>query len=164
MATMRKNIVAGVVLVLAFLGIADAWYLAQTAYQGTALFCDFNSVVLDGCNIVAKSPYGHLFGIPLGVYGVFFYAVLFVLAALYLFLPRRSVAVLLTIFGVLGLAAGALFIGIQVLLIKALCIYCLGSAAIDVFIFISVLLFWRKERATPEASPVIEPWDAPVLP
>ena len=72
---MHKNFLIGGLLVLSFLGIADSTYLSYTALTGSSLACSIKG--LDGCNVVAQSIYSHLFGIPLGVYGVIFYVLLF---------------------------------------------------------------------------------------
>ncbi|MEK7100802.1 MAG: vitamin K epoxide reductase family protein, partial [Patescibacteria group bacterium] len=77
-----------VLLVLSFLGLADAWYLTASAVNHTALSCDLGAV-LDGCNIVAKSDYSFFMGLPLALYGVLFYVLVFVLAAAVLVVPAK---------------------------------------------------------------------------
>lgn len=153
---MKSHSLSVLTLVFAFLGIADAWYLAQSALTGSALTCTIDG--LDGCNIVAQSAYSHLFGVPLGVYGVFFFALVFALAAVALVEVRRVVALALFSLGIVGLLASVAFILIQVLLIQALCIYCLASALIALVIFITTLLIYR--RSAREAVPVVLPWGA----
>lgn len=130
---MKSRSLVGI-LVLSFLGIADAWYLANAAITGTALSCDLNTQ-LSGCNIVAQSAYAQLFGVPLGVYGVIFYAGVFIVSAIYLLFPYRTVFYMLCALAVLGFLASLVFVYVQVFLIHAVCIYCLGSALIDVLIF-----------------------------
>jgi len=142
---MKTSLLAGLTLVFSFLGIADAWYLTQSAYAGTPLTCDITG--LDGCNTVAQSAYSHLFGYPLALYGVFFFGFLFVLAALSFFMPRRAVYLGLYGFGIAGLAASIVFVGIQVFLIQAICIYCLGSAALSLLVFACAHVIWKRERS-----------------
>lgn len=126
-------------LVLAFLGIADAWYLALSAFEGAALVCDVGAA-LDGCNIVAQSPYSHLFGIPVALYGVIFYCVLFVLVAVLFVRTHHPLYQAVAALGVLGLAASIVFLLIQFVLIKAVCIYCIASAVIAGLICLFSLL------------------------
>jgi uncharacterized membrane protein len=141
-------------LVLTALGIADAWYLALSAFEGAALFCDVGSV-LDGCNIVAQSPYSKLFGLPLALYGVIFYGVVFLaIAALFKWAHHplyQAVAAL----GVLGFLASLGFLFIQFALIKALCIYCIVSAVISALICLfAIQLIQRHAPGRPQA-PVV---------
>lgn len=134
-----------IILVLAFIGIADAWYLTQSMYTLTPLSCDITG--LDGCNTVAQSVYSHLFGYPLALYGVFFYGFIFALAAAALFAPRRIMHAGLFLLGLLGLVSSIVFIAIQVGLIKAVCVYCLLSALISLLIFVCTALVWKRERS-----------------
>ncbi len=142
---MHRTALVWILLLLAFAGIADAWYLAASALSDTALSCDLGAV-LDGCNIVAKSPYSHFMGIPLALYGVGFYAVTFVLAALLLVLHDRLLTHVLYVLGVAGALASLVFLAIQFVLIKALCVYCIGSAIISFLIFFVVHGLWRKTK------------------
>lgn len=129
-------------LVLSVLGLADSWYLAQSALTDTPLACGIEN--LDGCNVVAQSVYSHLFGIPLGVYGVVFYAGLILVSIIAIARPRAWASVLLFIGGIVGIIASIVFEGVQIFLIKAICIYCLGSAVICLIIFALSLMLWRK--------------------
>ena len=142
---MHKNYLVLGLLILSFLGIADSWYLASKALFGGELACSIKG--LDGCNQVAQSVYSHLFGIPLGIYGVIFYSLLFILAALITIVPIRLAHDALAGLGIIGLIASIFFVGIQVFLIKALCIYCLGSAVISLLACILAILLWKRYTA-----------------
>jgi uncharacterized membrane protein len=159
---MQKSFLGAALVVLAFLGMADSWYLADASYTGTPLSCDLGAQ-LSGCNIVAQSAYAHILGIPLGTYGILFYGCVFILSLLYLLSPRRIVVRLLGLLALAGLAASILFVSIQIFLIKALCVYCLGSAAIDVLIFLSTLLLYIRTKPNTPAAPLVTPWDAPTV-
>lgn len=143
---MNRSFLIVLVLILSFLGIADSWYLYQSAVTDTALSCDLGSG-FDGCNTVAQSPYSRLFDIPLGLYGVGFFALTFVLAAsLSVVSSRRLYQALLGV-SAFGVLASAVFMYIQFVLIKALCIYCILSAGIAVLLFVlSLALFKRFQR------------------
>jgi uncharacterized membrane protein len=134
--TARAVLIA--LLVLAFLGIADSWYLAESAATDTPLIC--GPGMLEGCNAVAQSPYSKLFGIPLGVYGVLFYGLLFVAAAATFTGQLKHGAKFLLALTAFGALASLVFVFVQVFLIKALCIYCLASAGIS---FATLLAAWR---------------------
>ncbi len=139
---MNRTILLVLMLVLTFLGLADAWYLTQSAISGTELSCSIAH--LDGCNIVAQSKYSHLLGIPLALYGVVFYAVLFILAASLPLWPSRLGYRLLHIASSIGVIASVCFLFIQFVLIRALCIYCVASAVISVFVWLVARKLWRK--------------------
>jgi uncharacterized membrane protein len=153
---MKTTALTVCVLVLSFIGIADAWYLAQSAYTGAPLLCNIGAE-LDGCNIVAQSAYSKLFGLPLALYGVFFYAFLFVLSALALARPRRAAFFSLYWLGIIGLVASFVFVGIQLSLIKAICVYCFGSALISFVIFACTFTLWK--RMSRGREPVVMPWE-----
>jgi len=140
---MSRSLLVVLLLVLSLIGLADSWYLFQSAITDTALTCNIGSG-FDGCNTVAQSPYSHLFGIPLGLYGVGFYAVLFVLAALILVLPQRLFYRALHLFALAGVLASAVFVFIQLALIKAVCIYCLISAGITLFAWVIARTLLRR--------------------
>lgn len=146
---MNRSLLIVLVLILSFLGIADSWYLYQSAITDTALSCDLG-IGFDGCNIVAQSAYSRLFDIPLGLYGVGFFALTFVLAAsLSVVSSRRLYQALLGV-SAFGVVASAVFMFIQFVLIKALCIYCILSAGIAVLLFmLSLALFKRFQPLKP---------------
>ena len=144
-------------LLLAFLGMADAWYLTLSAFQGAALFCDVGAV-LDGCNIVAQSPYSKLFGLPLALYGVIFYCFFFILVAVLFVRTHHPLYQAVALLGVVGLIASLVFLFIQFALIKALCIYCIASAVIAGLICLIALRLWARHapgRTKPSLVPTV---------
>jgi len=144
----RHAAVLVAILLLSFLGLADSWYLAESALSGSELTCSIAG--LEGCNAVADSPYSNLFGVPLALYGTAFYAVLFTLAAVALLLPSRRLYGALLVFGTLGGVASIYFLFIQIMFIGAICIYCLLSALITFVLF--CLTFWLFRRRFLHAS------------
>lgn len=147
----------GVVLILffAFFGIADSAYLTQHELSGTPLLCNIGN--LSGCNVVASSQYSHILGIPLAEFGVLFYSVIFVLAALEIVLFDQLLRRVLQALSLVGLLSSLYFTFVQIFLIGAFCIYCFASAlsALLIFIFASLLepLRRRTSPAQPPASP-----------
>jgi uncharacterized membrane protein len=138
----RNRLLIGLIA-LALLGIVDAWYLALTAFKGASLVCDIGSA-LDGCNVVAQSPYSMLFGIPLALYGLVFYVLSFLAAAVLLVRASRPLYGTLLVLGLFGFTASVAFLLIQLLVIKAVCIYCIASAVIAAFIWLISLRVWRR--------------------
>lgn len=148
---MSRSMLLAAILVLAFFGIADAWYLSQAALTDTALWCGVNTP--DGCNIVAQSEYSRLFGIPLALYGLVFYIATFVLAAAALFERIRYLPRALVGLGLLGLLSSLYFLYLQIFRIEALCIYCVASFVISTLIFGVTVLLDRMERKEPAMLP-----------
>ncbi len=130
---MKRISVAGILL-LAFFGLANSAYLAQQEASGEPLICTIQN--FSGCNIVTASEYSKLFGIPLAQYGVLFYGVLFVLAALELVLFDRLLRRVLQVISSIGVIFSLYFIFVQIFFIGAFCIYCLTSAVIAFLILV----------------------------
>lgn len=149
---MKTSTILSLIIALAFLGLADSWYLAESAATDTPLIC--GPGMLEGCNAVAQSPYSKLFGIPLGVYGVVFYALALVAAAAILFLRARVLPFYLFVVTAVGALASVAFLMIQFFLIKALCVYCLASALISFALVGFAYLLWKRERLVPAPVPV----------
>ncbi len=126
--------------ILSFLGIADAAYITQHAFSGIPAACSINGY--DGCSIVDKSIYSHLFGFPLSMYGFIFYTSLFILVAITFVWVSARVERSIQIIAVVGVLASSIFIWIQAYLIKAFCIYCVFSAILTVFIVL--IVFWHN--------------------
>lgn len=141
---MRFRALPILILILAFFGIADAAYLAGVALSGSELSCDVGG--LDGCNVVAQSPYSQIFGIPLGAYGVLFYGILFFLSALYLALPKRVITRILFALGVFGFVVSLYFLYLQYVIIEAFCVYCVTSAVLATLIFLASWMLARRAR------------------
>ena len=116
----------GIMAALALIGLAVATYDSVMVYTAQPLWCP---PPIDGCNVVAASPYARMLGLPVGYYGVAFYLVVFGLALLLAFNPLsrelRLGAVLCTATGVLF---SLYFMVLQIAFIHAFCIYCLVSA------------------------------------
>ena len=129
-----KRIGVVIILFLAFCGLADSAYLAQHEISGTPLICNIQN--LNGCNVVADSPYSQIFGVPLAEFGVLFYGILFVLAALELVLFDRFLRRVLQVVSLLGVIASLYFTSLQIYLIHAFCIYCTTSALIALLVLV----------------------------
>ncbi len=139
------------ITLLSLLGIADAWYLAEHAITDTALSCGVDGA-LSGCNVVAQSQYSHFFGVPLGIYGIAFYGLVLLLALVAWKYRAPRLPQLLAVIATVGMLASSYFLALQLFVIEALCIYCIGSFVISVAIFLLTLTFWRRPTSTPPAT------------
>ncbi len=145
------------ILLLAFCGLADSAYVARQESANIPLLCNIGN--LSGCNVVAQSPYSKFLGIPLAEYGIIFYAIVFVLAALELVLYDRLLRRVLQTLALFGILASLYFTFLQVFVIDALCIYCLGSAFVALLIvfFAGFIEPWRSREDAPQHLPTKGP-------
>jgi len=131
-------------LVLALIGIAVAFYDSYAIYNRQPLWCP---PPVDGCNIVADSPYGRIFGLPLGYFGLVYYLYMFGLVGLLAFDPfSRGLRLGTLLYAAVGISLSIGFMYIQFTYIRAFCIYCLISAATTLLFFIAALWHFTVKR------------------
>ncbi len=128
-------------LVFAVIGMAIASYDVIGIYNNWLLWCP---PPIDGCNTVAYSPDGRIFGVPIGVYGLIFYFIMIVLAVLLAFF-RSSYRLRLIglLYAVTGVLFSIYFFYLDLALIRAFCIYCLISAILTVLLLIYAIAHFR---------------------
>jgi uncharacterized membrane protein len=131
---MKKRWVIIAIVTLAFLGLADSVYLAEHAKTGAPLLCSIEG--LSDCNTVAASPYSRMFGIPVADFGVVFYSLVFIMAALELVLGNRQLRRIIQVLSVIGILVSLYSTIVQKFFIKAFCVYCLASALITLIMLI----------------------------
>lgn len=132
------------IIILSILGIFDASYLTAKHYLSQAVYCPVGK----SCETVLNSSYSTLWGVPLALFGAFFYFTILILALLYL--QNRRKIILQTLF---SLTLPALIISItltylQFFTLYALCAYCIFSAFNILLLFASsgFLLFFKKNN------------------
>jgi uncharacterized membrane protein len=131
-------------LVLALIGIAVAFYDSYAIYNRQPLWCP---PPIDGCNIVADSPYARIFGLPLGYFGLVFYVYMLGLVALLAFDPfARGLRLGTLLYAAVGISLTIGFMYIQFTYIRAFCIYCLISAVATLLFFIAALWHFIATR------------------
>jgi uncharacterized membrane protein len=139
-----------VMLALALLGIAVAFYDARALYNGLALWC---LPPINGCNEVANSPYARIYNLPVGYYGVVYYLYMFGLAALLAFEPfSRALRCAALAYSALGVGFSIYFAYLQIAFIHAFCIYCLVSAVTTLLLFIAALSHFGASVARMQPS------------
>jgi uncharacterized membrane protein len=143
-----KRIGVIAILVLAFCGLADAAYLTEHVVSGTRVICNIQG--LSDCNTIIASQYSRLFGVPLAEIGVFFYALIFVFAALELFVYHAFIRRVIQAVASVGVLASLYFVFLQAFVIRAFCIYCLTSAGITLLIVICASAIEPIRKKKPE--------------
>ncbi|OGZ32738.1 MAG: hypothetical protein A3H02_02035 [Candidatus Niyogibacteria bacterium RIFCSPLOWO2_12_FULL_41_13] len=126
-----------------FTGLIDSAYLTAKYYSGSPLECQ----ILIGCDIVATSQYAEIFHAPVALLGVIYYLLIVSLIALYVKTKKENVLIGVSFLTIFGFLASLWFLYLQLFVIKALCFYCIVSAAASTALFISGIIFIRKFNA-----------------
>jgi len=111
-----------ILIVLSFLGFADATYLAIADYKHIVPPC----TVIQGCERVLTSNFATIYGIPLAAFGSIYFLISVVLNVLAL--QRFSniwMRRIFILFNTSGLIAAIILLYLQFVVIKAFCQYCL---------------------------------------
>lgn len=128
--------------VFSILGFLDAAYLTAEHYFGLPLPCS----IFQGCEKVTTSPYSMFAGIPVALFGAVYYLAVIILTVLYFDTGKTRLLSFLGRFVFLGLAASLYFLYIQLFIINAICIYCLGSILTSAALFVLGLWVFRYEN------------------
>ena len=127
------------VIAVAGAGVLVAGYLGVTKLLGgSAAFCTAGS----GCDVVQASRYAVLLGVPTALWGVVAYVAVGALSAAGLTRARWLAAFAIAA-GAVGFSAYLTWL--EVFVIRALCGYCLASAALAVALL--VVLLWNPPAA-----------------
>lgn len=130
--TPLKGLLIAIALV-ALLGFLDATYLTIKHVQNATPNCS----ILAGCDIVTTSEYSEILGIPVALLGSLYYGSILGLLVAYIDTKKKIFLRLLAHLTIAGLLASVWFVYLQLVVIKAICLYCMGSAASSTLLFIS---------------------------
>ena len=138
-----------VIAILAVLGVALSSVSLDLHYRKSKTsFCDFGESF--NCDLVNRSEYSTVAGVPVALIGVLGYMALLAFATLYRDKAETPGILLVGSLGGLGFALYLTYLEKYVLF--AWCILCLSSLAVIFAItVVSVFLFWRSiRRVNPE--------------
>jgi len=130
---------------VAIAGLLDAGFLTYEHFSNFIPPCSENILFAD-CGKVLNSPYSLIFGIPLALIGIFQYGLILLATILAFQFKKRIAAYLLVLLTTTGFLASIYFVFLQVVVIKATCLYCLFSAFTSTILFIFTLIFLKKDR------------------
>lgn len=116
---------------LALAGILVSLYLTYTKFSNSKIICSFGN-----CNVVQNSEYSTLLGIPVSLFGGFYYFLIFSL----IFYKKNKVLLLAT---ALGFLYSMYLTYLEIFVIKAICQWCVISASIATMSFI-IVVFKRR--------------------
>ena len=123
----------------ALIGFIDAAYLTFEHFLGRVPPCS----ILHGCEKVTTSPYAEVFGIPLALFGAIYYFTLLVLIIAHFDLRKGIILKLAALITPVGFLSSLYFIYLQLFVIKAICLYCMISAAASIALFILGMIILR---------------------
>jgi dihydroorotate dehydrogenase len=132
------------ILIFSVIGIADAAYLTWEHYANIIPPCSIHWWISD-CGKVLTSSYSKIFGIPLALIGLIFYFVEFILT-IFLFTNKRIFKLTLLTVSFIGFVSSLYFVFLMLIVIRAICWYCLGSAATSTLIFLITWSYLKTER------------------
>ena len=132
---MTSKIWSRLLLAFSFLGFIDSAYLSISHFQNRIPPC-----TTDGCEIVLSSRFAAIGGIPLALFGVGFYMLVFFLVLIGENLPAGRQARWLKPIISIGFAFSIILFLLQAFVLHAFCLYCLGSLGTSTLLFIFVWL------------------------
>ncbi len=128
---------------LSLLGLLDASFLTYEHFAHVGIPCP---VTLGDCDQVLQSSYSTMFGVPLALIGVMQYALEGIALIGIVITNKKLFKYTALILSAIGLGASLYFVFLQLFVIGAICIYCMGSAFISTLLFIIVQYLFPKER------------------
>lgn len=140
-------------LAVSFLGFLDAAYLTQKHLSHTVIPCS----ITQGCETVTNSVYSEIFGIPVALLGATFYLTVFLGTFAAMESGSRRVFRWVARLTIAGLLASAWFVFAQVVLIKAICQWCMISAVTSTTLFVLGYAFAPKALRQASATSPKEP-------
>lgn len=131
------------IFILSLLGIAIAAYVTQSFLRQAPIVC-----INTGCEIVRKSPYSNLFGIPVPGYGLVGYSILALLSFLRTTSKKLTNQLLPWIVGIAtgGVAFVGWFTYTELFIIRGVCTWCAVSAVNMVTIASIAWIEYRKGK------------------
>lgn len=129
-----------ILIIIAGIGFIDATYLTVEHFLGTVPPCS-----IEGCQTVLTSKYSEIAGIPIALGGAVYYFL--ILLSLFIYKDTKKDKIILFSFALvsLGFIVSISLVSIMLFVLKAICLYCIGSAITTTVLFFT-LLFCLKKR------------------
>jgi uncharacterized membrane protein len=136
------NKVAIILLIVALIGFADAGYLTVEHYKDAIPPCS----ITGGCESVLTSGYATIAGLPVSLIGAVYYLLIAVGIFTYIESKKTRLLKLALLLVVLGFIATLWFVYLQLFVIKAICLYCMGSALTTTLLFIGAVYVFHLQK------------------
>jgi len=140
----KAEVIAIAFLIVSFIGFLDSSYLTVQHYRGEPPSC----AIFTGCETVASSKYAVVGPVPLALLGLLYYLAIFILTVAYFDTKKERLLLLAALLTIAGFLASLYFVYLQLFVIKAICLYCIISAASSTILFGFGLLAITKRNQT----------------
>ncbi len=150
-----------VVIILSVIGIIVSLYLVQShfALSSAGSFCDVSDTV--SCSLVNSSVYSTLLGVPVALFGVFWFLILGLMAQR----AKKNKLLLspLVSWNILGILF-VIYLIIAEIILRALCPLCTVVHVITLITFILAIILYKnlpateKNKAKKDFLKIIKPW------
>jgi uncharacterized membrane protein len=122
-----------VLVILLGLGIVISGYLTYVHYSPSALVCLQSGII--NCKSVVTSSYSVIFGVPLAVYSLLWFALALILTH---YKKTRTIAEIWLLIGI----GGIIYSLFSMYMLGEICVYCIS---LDVLIALSIALFFKEK-------------------
>ncbi len=136
-------------LILAGIGFVDATYLTIEHYSNFSLPC----TITNGCETVTNSVYSLLFGIPVALLGSLYYIGVLLVVFIILEFGAKHYLQYVAIGSTAGFIFSMWFVYVQIVLIGAICQYCMISALTSTLLFFASMKY-LYDLKTSSSSPL----------
>jgi uncharacterized membrane protein len=131
-------------LILSLIGFADASYLTIIHYRDILPSCS----VLKGCDIVTRSVFSTIGGVPIALFGALFYLALSFFAILIITHPLKKWVKIFSLIAYLGFLVSLFLFLLQIIVIRVTCQFCVSSEVISFLIYILAISMTRHVKKT----------------
>jgi len=118
----------------------DAGYLSFKHMRHEVPTC----TIIKGCDVVTTSAYSSILGIPVAYLGTLYYLSILFLAIVYIDKKNPMALALASRLTIAGLLASAWFVYLQLFILNAICVYCMGSALSSTILFVTGVWYMKK--------------------
>jgi len=122
--------------------LADAGYLAFEQFRGGTPVCN----IIEGCDVVTTSVYSKILGIPVSYLGFLYYLAMSILMVAWFDRKKMIMLKLAALMSIGGFIASLWFTYVQLFILNAICVYCIGSATTSTINFAFGMTIFAKLR------------------
>lgn len=107
-------------VILSLIGFLDSSYLTILHFKETIPPC-----TISGCETVLTSAYSEIFGIPVSLFGAFYFFSMLILSTYLLTNKSATISKVFIFSSIVGIFASIYFLMIQIFVLDAFCQYCI---------------------------------------
>lgn len=141
----KKQILLWIIIIASLIGLVASAYTIYAHYDTSgSTFCSVSDTF--DCDVVNKSEYSKILGIPVGVLGVGGYGAMIILAFMYMREHSSVVKQLMILGAVFGLLFSLYLTAVEAFILFVWCLVCLTSQAAMITVAVSVFLLNNKDK------------------